>query len=259
MLNYEYFYNKTIKKTVALFGSLFNDIKIARLENGKINGTTRVPLSYAPRERYLARIKSEGLREQVAIKLPRMSFEITDMSFDQTSKLNRVNRTTQVDENNNLVKIWQATPYNLTFSLNIISRGQDEALQIVEQILPHFNPNVTVTAKGMEGPDSRTDIPITLQSITSEDSYEGDFENSRRTIIYTLTFEVKIKLIAPIVRNAKIIKAVDVEYFDFNETDAFLSATRTQIVTEDQASNDQSYIIEYSDSPLPDQITYDNP
>ena len=192
MLGRPYFYNESLKKIVSVFGTIFNDIEVANISGGKMVGVKRVPLAYAPKEKYLARIKTE-LERDVALKLPRMSFEMTDISYDDVTKLNRMNRCIQTDAEGNKVKVWQSSPYLLTFSLNIMSRGQDEALQILEQILPHFNPNYTLSVKGLEGPESKTDIPIALEGVAFEDSYEGDFESSRRLIIYTLTFTLRTK------------------------------------------------------------------
>lgn len=264
MMSREYYYNKTIKKTVAIFGTLFNDIKIVRpAENGGGVGTVRVPLTYAPIERYLSRINAKGPNDAISIKLPRMSFEITSMNFDAETKLNRMNRTVQQDSNGNNVKVWQAVPYILNFSLSIISRGHDEAMQIVEQILPYFNPTYSVTAKGLEGPDSLTDIPISLTAVNKEDSYEGDYENSRRTVIYTLDFDVRVKFIsAPIDLNAGgLISAVDVSYFDIDsESDTNpISSTRTRANYVDQTSLEEGFEIEYFEEQFPPiPVTYEN-
>jgi hypothetical protein len=247
MLDREYYYNKTIKKTVAAFGTLFNDIKISRGEDG----LSRVPLTFAPKERYLSRINARGPQDAVAIKLPRMSFEITSINVDLESKLNRMNRTIQQGEGGENFKVWQSTPYILGFSLNILSRGHDEALQIVEQILPFFNPNYTLTVKGMEGPDSKTDIPIALTSVNKDDSYEGEYESSRRTVIYTLDFEVRVKFIAPPVslNSGGLIKAVDVSYFDDEE---LLSSSRTRTEFEDQiALEPEGFDIEFFEGQIP--------
>jgi hypothetical protein len=212
MLGHDYFYNSNLKKIVALFGSIFNDLYIAKQTvGGQLSSVQRVPLSYAPREKYLARINLDE-RSAVSIKLPRMSFEITAITPDSVSRLNKFNRTLQTDADGNIVRVGQSAPYNISIALNVMSRSQDEALQIVEQILPWFNPTYSLRAKGLEGPESLTDIPITLQDVSFEDSYEGDFESSRRTIIYTLTFELKTKFSSP-PSTAKVIQEVDLNFF----------------------------------------------
>jgi len=223
MLGNEYFYNKTIKNMVAVFGTVFNDIKLAQVSAGKMVGVKRVPLAYAPKEKFLARIKA-GIENSVALQLPRMSFEMTDISYDQSTKLNRLNRSIQTNSEGDKVKVWQCAPYQLIFNLNVMSRGQDEALQILEQILVNFNPNYTISVKGLEGPESKTDVPISLTSVTSEDAYEGDFESSRRLIIYTLSFSLKTKFSFFPSSAIGIIETVDTFFYDFDTNGEYADA-----------------------------------
>ena len=225
MLGNEYFYNETLKKIVSVFGTIFNDLEVANISGGKMVGVKRVPLAYAPKEKYLARIKEETERD-IALKLPRMAFEMTDISYDETTKLNRLNRTIQTDTTTSpesKVKVWQPAPYELGFDLNIMSRGQDEALQIVEQILPHFSPHYSLTVEGLEGPESKTDVPISLVGVNFEDAYEGDFESSRRLIVYTLTFTVKTKFTSN-PRTTGLIKSVDTFFNDFDTSGRYTDA-----------------------------------
>jgi len=222
MLSNPYFYNETLKKTVAVFGTLFNDIEIANISAGKMVGVQRVSLAYAPKEKYLARIEAD-VENDIGLKLPRMSFEMTGLSYDAEVKLNRLNRTVQTNDEGNKVKVWQNAPYTLSFDLNIMSRGQDEALQILEQIIPHFNPNYTVTVKGLEGPESKTDIPITLEGVNFEDGYEGDFESSRRLLIYTLSFSLKTKF-SFFPSTVGLIETVDTFFHDFDTNGAYVDA-----------------------------------
>jgi len=213
MLGNTYFYNKSLKTIVAVFGTLFNNISIAKLINGKMQGIARVPLTYAPRQKFLARLATYDPNNpvDVAVRLPRMSFEITSIQYDTASKLNRLNSTLYPITDNTIEKarVYQSTPYILGMQLNILARHQDDALQCVEQILPYFNPEYNITVKDLEGPGSRTDIPITLQGVSFQDDYEGDFEASRRTIIYTLDFTIRVKFTGPIDQRAKIIKWVE--------------------------------------------------
>lgn len=232
MLNNDYFYNETMKKIIAVFGSIFNDIYIAK-RDGTMKSVQRVPLAYAPHERYLTRLHSydEDEDTDVAIKLPRMAFELTSITSDAATKLNRSNRTIQSDsQTGDSYKVWQAAPYLLGISLKVMSRGQDEALQVVEQIFPFFNPNYTITVKGIEGPDSKTDIPITLNSVDFEDSYAGDYQVGRRLIIYTLNFTLPIKFVLPVKKaNGGIIKDVRSNFLRC-ETGEFITSidVRTQ-------------------------------
>lgn len=245
MLGHTYYYNANLKKIVAVFGAVFNDISVAQINAGKMTGVKRVPLAYAPREKYLSRINTDS-SDGIAIKLPRMSFEITDISYDATAKLNRLNKTIQYTETGTMVSQGQSAPYNISFELNIISRGQDEALQILEQILPHFNPNYTLSVRGLEGPESITDVPITLGSISFQDTYDGDFETSRRTIIYTLAFQVKTKF-APGPKPAKVIKDVDVFFYN-GDTQTLFGEVGVRVRTANQTD-------EKDDSPPPEIVT----
>ena len=219
MLGHSYFYNGTVKKMVSVFGQLFNDIEIAQVTGGKMAGVKRVPLSYAPKEKFLARIKA-GIENSVALQLPRMSFEMTGLTYDQATKLNRLNRNVQTDSEGNHVKVRQCAPYQLAFDLNIMSRGQDEALQILEQILVNFNPNYTISVKAMEGPESITDVPFTLTGISSEDGYEGDFESSRRLIVYTLAFSAQAKFTSNS-QVTSLIKSVDTFFNDLDTGETY--------------------------------------
>jgi len=211
MLGYPHFYNGNIKKIVAVFGALFNDISIGRPKQGGLE-IVKVPLAYAPKQRYLARLKERD--ESVSIQLPRMAFEIADITRDASVSLNKLNQTLQRGEDGKTRKYWQAVPYVIRFQLSIISRTQDECLQVVEQILPFFNPTYNITVKGMEGPESIGDVPITIQSVTFEDSYQGGLSDSRRTIVYTLNFSANVKFAIGDITGGpdgvELIKSVDV-------------------------------------------------
>lgn len=226
----DYFYNKTIRKTVAVFGSLFNDIVVRRQSGDRILNTIKVPLAYGPIEKFLARIDElDKLEEQaVAIKLPRMSFEIDDISYDSTQKLNRMNdRVFEATDAQRKNVVKQSVPYIITMSLNVMSRTQDDALQVIEQILPTFAPEYTVTVKDFEGPGSKTDVPIVLTGTSFSNEYEGDFANSRQLIVYTMSFSVKIKFSGR-VEEKKVISDVDIDLFNYSgsltdsDSDGFL-------------------------------------
>jgi len=218
MFNTPYFYNGSIKKVIAIFGSLFNDISIAKVVAGKSEGISRVPLMYGPRQRFLERLPTNEPNKitHVALRMPRMSFEITSIGFDPTAKLNRLNTniwpvvgtsTTSFD------KIYQAVPYKIGLQLSIISHHQDDALQIFEQIIPYFNPEYTVTVKDMEFPGSLTDLPIVLTGTAFQDDYDGDFESGRRVIIYTLDFDMRLRFTG-IPTTSPIIKYVETHSYD---------------------------------------------
>jgi hypothetical protein len=218
MLNSSYYYNGNLKKIVAVFGTIFNDISIAKKVNGKMTGIQRVPISYGPHQKFLARLSSQQNEKygDVAIKLPRMSFEITSITYDSTSKLNKLNNKLYLVEgdSDSKTKIYQSIPYKVSIQLSILAHHQDDALQVFEQIVPYFTPDYTVAVKDLEGPGSVTDVPILLTATNLQDDYEGDFGNSRRTIIYTLDFDIKFKFMGIQSGPAKIIKVVDVDLYD---------------------------------------------
>lgn len=215
MLNGVHFYHATIKRIVSVFGTIFNNIVVGRHSGNTISNIQRVPISYGPRNKFLDRMKENLEQQRVAIKLPRMSFEITSIDYDPSTKLNRLNKTLHTISNspNSRNSMYQSVPYTLGMQLNIMARNQEDALQIVEQILPTFSPEYTVTIKGIEGPGSLTDVPFILNSVTFQDDYESDVA-TRRTIIYTLDFTVRIRF-APDTSRVSIIKKVETEIADF--------------------------------------------
>lgn len=210
---FEYFYHQTLRKTVAVFGTIFNDIRVVRSDSaGKVLSQIKVPLAYAPRAKYLERIRTVEDFEQdtkIALKLPRMSFEITSLQYDTERKLPKMNNFFRYDDSNTTKnKFISPVPYNITFSLNVYAKTQDDALQIVEQIIPYFNPQYSVTIKPFKDfTDVKHDIPIVLQSVTFSDDFEGAQE-SRRTIIYTLDFSMLAFFYGPIYNQSIIREAI---------------------------------------------------
>ena len=190
MLTGTHFYNSTLKKSVSVFGTVFNNLRVVK--HGGVE--ERVPISYGPRDKFLARLAQERRQDShVAIKVPRMAFEIADLSYDTTASLNKMNNISMLGStttSNDFLK--QSVPYTLGMELNIISKTQDEALQILEQILPTFTPEYTVAIKDMYGPGHSYDVPIVLNSVSVQNEYEGDFE-TRQNILYTLSFTMKIR------------------------------------------------------------------
>ena len=211
-----HFYHEKTRKCVAIFGRLFNNIYVLRKSGGGgVISQVKVPLSYAPKAKYLDRIRENpDLVEdtKVAIKLPRMSFEITSINYDTTRQLAKTahfstgtNPTTTVSRQ----KFNTAVPYVLGFQLNIYAKTQDDALQMVEQILPTFNPQYTLTIKpfATEYPTFLEDIPISIQGVDNNDDYENELA-ARRTIIYTLSFEMRTAFYGAIPTSKVIRKSV---------------------------------------------------
>jgi|SRR6056300_381290 hypothetical protein len=199
-----WFYHKRVRTAVSVFGSMFNNLYVLRQNSsGETISQVKVPLSYAPKRNFISRLQAmnsgEDAERRVAIKLPRMSFEITNMQYDATRQLPKTNNISTVVENSvtSRRQLYTSTPYTISFQLNIYAKSQDDALQIVEQILPYFAPQYTLTIKPFSDIDTLTeDVPITLSSVAFSDDFEGAVEQ-RRTIIYTLDFEMKIALYGP--------------------------------------------------------------
>ena len=215
------FYHETIRKVIVSFGTMFNDIQLVRKDNsGVITQSMKVPLAYGPREKFLVRLREDAdLTKQVAITLPRIGFEIKNLAYDSGRKLNRVQQFKKVkgSETKQLDAQYMPVPYNLELELYVMAKQSDDALQIVEQILPYFQPDYTLTINDMADMGIKRDVPIVLNSIGYEDSYEGDF-TSRRALIYTLSFTAKFYLYGP-VTSSKVIKTVQVDqYTDLEET-----------------------------------------
>jgi len=216
-----YFYHERIRKSVAIFGRLFNNIYVIRKDaSGGVLNQLKVPLAYAPRMKYLERIRENPSLEdntQVAIKLPRMSFEITDINYDLTRQLTKVsNFNTKGVSVEKRQKFYSPVPYNIGFQLNIYAKTQDDALQMVEQILPTFNPQYTVSIYPFKDiyPNFVEDVPIAITGVTFSDDFEGPLE-TRRTIIYTLNFEMKVQFYGDI-ENKNIIRRSDAHLYNMN-------------------------------------------
>lgn len=220
-----YFYHKSIQKTVTAFGTLFNNIQIRHFNNeGNPISVLKVPLAYGPTQKFLARVNQqpEGDRK-IAITLPRMSFEMTSIDYDSQRKSSVMQTFSSPRKDDGTpTKVYSPTPYNIGFELNIMAKLQDDALQIVEQILPFFQPSFNVTVRLVPEISESRDIPIVLNRVGFRDDYEGNY-SARRIIIYTLTFTAKTYLFSEIPSNSQgLIKKVQVDY----ATDALLSARR---------------------------------
>ena len=213
-----YYYHEIIRKTIVSFGTLFNNIHIRhKNKEDQTISDLKVPLAYGPTQKFLARIEQQSeLNKPIQITLPRMSFEMNSISYDSARKTT-VTQTFKALDNGNLKKVFLPVPYNIGFELNIICKLNDDALQIVEQILPYFQPNFTVTVDLLDSIGEKRDVPIILENISFQDDYEGDF-SSRRSLMYTLQFTAKTYLFGPIAESTEgLIKKVQVDYY--NNTD----------------------------------------
>ena len=203
-----YTYNKIIRKCVIGFGTLFNNIE-CRKENkdGSVYSRMKVPLAYGPRQKFLARLEQQAdLNQKVAITVPRLSFEMTGISYDSSRKLAPTTLTLKADTNNAVKKQFTPVPYNIDFELNVISKTNDESLEIMEQILPVFQPSFQMTIKLVDDMNDFRDVPIILNSVSYSDDYEGTFDDRKITLI-TMQFTVKAYIFGPVGTAAPIKKA----------------------------------------------------
>ena len=193
------FYHQHIRKYVAMFGTLFNDIYIQRDDTEVL----KVPITYGPREKFLARLDDPEFRNQ-AITLPRMSFEITSMNYDAARKLNKATKLQYpATSNSSRLQAYNPIPYNINFELSIMVKNAEDGARIVEQILPFFTPDFTPSVILDSSMDLRYDVPLILEGHSIEDTYEGSFE-TRRALIHTLQFTMKAYILGPVTEAAVI-------------------------------------------------------
>jgi len=209
-----FFYNETTKRAVSIFGTLFNNITIKKIkDDGTVLTEQKVPISYGPKQKFLQRLAEEpnlNDNNRTAISLPRIAFEVSGYEYDasrQQNKLIRHQKTTlDTADTSKRSYQYQPAPYNLSFNLSVLAKNMSDALQILEQILPYFQPEYTVTMKMIDSMTDYRDVPIILNSVSMEDTYEGDF-TERRVIEYSLSFTMKLNYFGP-VYNGKVIKNV---------------------------------------------------
>ena len=210
-----HWYNQSTRRMVSIFGSMFNDLEVHKTNSaGKVLAKIKVPLAYAPRSKVLARLNEQTSDPKMAIKLPRMSFEISSMEYDANARVSKHKSYTKVivGDTLQLNKLGAPAVYKVGFELNILAATQDEGLQMLEQILPMFQPEYTVTIKDIPAMDLTTDTPIVLTGVDLNDDYEGDLI-TRRAIIYTLSFETRIRYYRGLGTSKQILQT-EVDYSD---------------------------------------------
>ena len=212
---FEYFYNEIFRSVIIGFGSMFNGIEIQhKNESDNQISTLKVPLAYGPTQKFLARIEQQAnLNKSTQMSLPRMSFEFTDLQYDPTRKSTQTQQFVVKNTSGSEVKKgYVPVPYNMTIQLSIMTKLNDDMLQIVEQILPYFQPSYNLPINFLGDFKEKRDIPIQLEGISMEDDYEGNFE-TRRALVYTLTFTAKTFLFGPLSDvSSDIIRKVTVGY-----------------------------------------------
>ena len=208
-----YSYHEIFRKTIVAFGTMFNNIEIRRQDE-----VMKVPLAYGPKQKFLARLDQnpDPTNKRVQITLPRLSFEISGVSYDPTRKVSPTQKIKFKKDTTDNKNAFMPVPYNINFELAVISKNQDDGLQIVEQILPYFQPHYNLSVKLATQIGETKDVPVVLQDIQYEDDYEGDFAN-RRAIIYTFQFVAKTYLYGPIT-DSKVIKKSITDYYTSTDT-----------------------------------------
>jgi hypothetical protein len=215
------FYWGTTRKAIVAFGNMFNSITIDRKDaDGNSEETLRIPLSYAPKTKFLARIQQQPNVDErpVQVVLPRMSFEMLSLEYDVNRKISPLQQNRAINSTiNTLDAQYAPTPYNIQVALYVYAKNQDDGLQIIEQIIPYFNPDYNLTMKTIPQMGIKNDLPILLNGISFDDTYEGDFSD-RRSIIWTLNFTMKLNYYGPINRQGVIKKVIANTYSNENLT-----------------------------------------
>jgi hypothetical protein len=214
---FEYFYNQTLRKLTLAFGGLFDEIYVSKdTSDGKIE-RTRVPLTYSGKEKFIRRInEASSISNNVKIEtlLPKMAFEMTNLQYDPTRKVNKMNKkfkSSLVNGETYTQEAYTEVPYNVQFSLYCFTRTVDDNLQIMEQILPYFSPEFIVTLK-MNELDTNVDVPIVLNSTNMTEQYEGDM-TTRRSVVSSFSFTAKAHIFSK-VSGFGIIKEIDINILE---------------------------------------------
>ena len=226
MLNSNVYYHGIIRKCIVGFGSLFSDIYIDRREGDSVTGTViqrlQIPLAYAPKEKWIVRLDQDpSLENNVYTTLPRMSFEIIGYNYDPQRKVNRMQQLKCGDGTGSVSSMYTPVPYNLDLSLYILTKTQEDGLQIIEQILPTFTPEYTLSINVVPDMSVKIDVPIVLNSVSVQDDYDGDFQ-MRRFVTHSLNFQMKMNLFGPISgRNV-----IDTVYANVGDNEDFTNPNR---------------------------------
>ena len=246
-----YFYHEIIRKSVIAFGTLFNDVHIRHQDAaGKDINEMKVPVSYGPRQKFLARIQQQPeLNKATQLSLPRMSFEVNNITYDPSRKTG-VTQTFKVKDGKQVKKVFMPVPYNLGFELNILTKLQDDSLQILEQVLPFFQPGFTLTIDLVNSIGEKRDVPMVLDSINFTDDYEGNFE-TRRALIYTLNFTAKTFMFGPVADSTDgLIRKVQLDYYTDTNTRTASREMRYTVAAKAKKDYNEDTVIDQYDDPL---------
>lgn len=221
------FYWGTIRKAIVAFGNMFNNITIQRTDaDGNVVQLQKVPLSYSPKQKFLTKIRQQPNvdTQNVQVLLPRMGFEMVSLDYDPNRKISPIQQSRTINSSTAANAQYAPTPYNINMILYVYAKNQDDGLQVIEQILPYFNPDYNLTIKAVPQLNIKNDLPIILNSLGFEDDYEGDL-TTRRSIIWTLSFVMKLNFYGPVSKQG-IIKKTTSNIFN----DAELTSQQ-QIIT----------------------------
>ena len=209
------FYNQAVRKTVVAFGTLFNNIELKKTVDGQVIETEKVPLAYGPKQKFLYRLQGNPTDgRKVAITLPRIYFEMTGIDYDASRKTPATQKyKTVINDNGNEVRTqYVPVPYNISFEVGILCKSQDDGLQILEQILPFFQPSFSMSLKFIPDMDEVRDVAVVLNSVDFDDDWEDDF-STRRSITYSMQFTAKSYIYGPytkadVIRKSRIIETI---------------------------------------------------
>ena len=246
-----YFYHEILRKTVISFGTVFNDIHVRHQDNtGKDIVDTKVPIAYGPRQKFLARLQQQpDLNKAIAISLPRMSFEMSSITYDPSRK-SGITQTFKAQDGKKFKKVFMPVHYNIGFELNILTKLQDDSLQILEQILPFFQPGFTLTVDLVNSIGEKRDIPLILNCIEYSDDYEGNFD-TRRALIYTLSFTAKTYMFGPIADTTDgLIRKVQVDYYSDTNTRTANREMRYRVESTAKKDYNDDQVIDAADNML---------
>ena len=221
MLSNQYFYHQLTRKYVVLFGNMFNNISLIRKDkdDGSEIERFKVPLIYAPKEKYYARLQSDpDLQRELQVSLPRMSFELTSFSYDPSRKQNSLLKNVKANTSSKLASQYMGVPYDLGFELNLYSRNIDDGTHIIEQILPYFNPDYTITATVIPEIGIIKDIPLILTSVSNSIEHEGNFD-AVRFVTWRLQFTMKANYFGPVAQTG-IIRKIDTNIYNDSKLQA---------------------------------------
>ena len=248
----QYYYHEIVRKTIIAFGTLFNDIHI-RHQDGDGNDVSdmKVPLAYGPSQKFLARLTQQAdLNKPIQINMPRMSFEMTSIQYDSTRKSSLVQTFKTCDDGSKVKKVFMPVPYNIGFELNILSKLNDDTLQILEQILPYFQPHFNLTVDLVESIGEKRDIPIVLESVNFQDDYEGNFD-TRRALIHTLRFTAKTYLFGPIADTSDgLIRKVQVDMYTSTDLATAKREMRYTVTPTSKVDRNNDGVIDEADHKL---------